>query len=210
MQRFFTFATCMVLLGAATVQAEYIASFTAEREAYNDTLDKITFTVDGVSTAGSEVAAMEGTWTALGSNASLYTNDTEYWAYYTYILPPAPLPGGPPDAPNSYCGFYSIATAGVDWSRTGEGTNYSDMLSGAWYTQDNSNWIGVGETMAVMYVTKGAGVSYNGEIGVSLYNVGSETKAYEFSLAPVPEPSTFALLACGLIGLLAYAWRKRK
>lgn len=27
---------------------------------------------------------------------------------------------------------------------------------------------------------------------------------------PVPEPSTLALLACGLFGLLAYAWRKRK
>ena len=26
----------------------------------------------------------------------------------------------------------------------------------------------------------------------------------------VPEPSTLALLGCGLFGLLAYAWRKRK
>ena len=25
-----------------------------------------------------------------------------------------------------------------------------------------------------------------------------------------PEPSTFALTVCGLLGLLAYAWRKRK
>jgi hypothetical protein len=29
-------------------------------------------------------------------------------------------------------------------------------------------------------------------------------------LNAVPEPSTFALLACGLLGLLAYAWRKRR
>jgi len=26
----------------------------------------------------------------------------------------------------------------------------------------------------------------------------------------VPEPSTLVLLAAGLLGLLAYAWRKRK
>jgi hypothetical protein len=30
------------------------------------------------------------------------------------------------------------------------------------------------------------------------------------SSAVVPEPGTLALLATGLIGLLAYAWRKRK
>ncbi|NLF09269.1 MAG: LamG domain-containing protein [Pirellulaceae bacterium] len=31
-----------------------------------------------------------------------------------------------------------------------------------------------------------------------------------YAAAQVPEPSTAALLTCGLLGLLAYAWRKRK
>jgi hypothetical protein len=33
---------------------------------------------------------------------------------------------------------------------------------------------------------------------------------YMDSVASVPEPSTIVMLACGMMGLLAYAWRKRK
>jgi hypothetical protein len=40
----------------------------------------------------------------------------------------------------------------------------------------------------------------------------AELDLYSFSatLAPTPEPSTFALLAAGVIGLMGYGWRRRK
>jgi len=31
-----------------------------------------------------------------------------------------------------------------------------------------------------------------------------------YNVAPIPEPSTITLMAAGLVGLLAYAWRKRR
>ena len=39
---------------------------------------------------------------------------------------------------------------------------------------------------------------------------GGETDFNGFQLQSVPEPSSFVLLGVGLLGLLAYAWRKRK
>ena len=52
------------------------------------------------------------------------------------------------------------------------------------------------------------------KVGIALsdYAAGSGNTAQfaNFSLTTVPEPGAMVLLATGLIGLLAYAWRKRR
>lgn len=50
----------------------------------------------------------------------------------------------------------------------------------------------------------GLEIGYAGATGGSTFGVDSVT------LTAVPEPSTFSLLTASLVGLLAYAWRKRK
>jgi hypothetical protein len=40
--------------------------------------------------------------------------------------------------------------------------------------------------------------------------IGRQYSLDDVRLVEVPEPGTIALLSCGLIGLAAFAWRKRK
>lgn len=82
---------------------------------------------------------------------------------------------------------------------------YGDLTSN-WFS--TGSFLSVGDMLAVMYVSPGTGVSFDGVMVFS--GAGGELIPCNLSVVPVPEPSTLALLACGLTGLLAYAWRKRK
>ena len=57
----------------------------------------------------------------------------------------------------------------------------------------------------------GLGINDNGDVLAPINAGGTNTVALISSpWAATPEPSALLLAASGLIGLLAYAWRKRK
>ena len=72
-----------------------------------------------------------------------------------------------------------------------------------------SDWVTIG-TLGTSYGFDSTGPTWIGLYG-SCWGGGTETCTYSsFSFTPVPEPSTIVLVLTGVLGLLAYAWRKKK
>ena len=95
--------------------------------------------------------------------------------------------------------------------------NWAAYIDGAFATASSENPLPtITQLGTALYIG-----GYNGDNGFaggidefSVFN-GALTSdqiagLYSAAVTPVPEPSTLALLAGGLFGLLAYAWRKRK
>jgi len=121
------------------------------------------------------------------------------------------------------------AYSGTFGRETGTTGNWSNIIRGTWIKTDASeNWVpapvgegsdndgeGVPENLICSLLVKSGTIGHtitfgdgtaNSQFGYSSAGVVTT----QFSVERVPEPSTLALLGCGLFGLLAYAWRKRK
>ncbi len=113
-------------------------------------------------------------------------------------------------------------TMDYTWLEGGAGDIYHDLLFIIRGVDDDNPFDGLNQAEITLYVDGDEAFSYTTSAGFSTANnyIGLETTSgpdslpnviyYEnFSIAQVPEPSVLALLACGLSGLLAYAWKKR-
>jgi hypothetical protein len=98
-----------------------------------------------------------------------------------------------------YVNGVSVATSSVDAI---QGVTYTDMhlaLSRrAWYT---NGWL-LGNMGEFMFYD--SALSDSDMSGVNSY------LSTKFGLTTTPEPSSIVVLCTGLLGLLAYAWRKRR
>lgn len=209
MKRLLILTVMASLLVATAVQAETITNVWGDiesgrlsytRTSYDASYDMIEITLEDYVVGSAEMQSMQGTWSGVGG-ATLYMNLEHEGTF-----------GWEPLTTNAYTLFTDTSHVNFEsangddsdpwWSRVGVSSDFSSF-AGSWFT--TSDRLSPGEVLAVMYVSKGGHVSYDGKWGMQ-----GITPSPEGGFSTIPEPSTLMLLACGLIGLLAYAWRRRK
>ena len=88
---------------------------------------------------------------------------------------------------------YNATTAGATWASLYSNALVPGITSSSWSSLSNQGpWMSINDAGKIV----STGTYGGAEIG--------------FLLTPTPEPSTLFLAAAGLLGLLAYAWRRRK
>jgi hypothetical protein len=211
-----------------------------ERTPYNASYDEVDFYLTGMfglaaglNTDGTQarINIIEGRWTA-DATGQFWTPSSlpslkaksiaTFWQTPTF----------------SAINFTSTVDGATIWTNTAGGGGRSgsgnlwNFFSGSWYTSAydsdlvypvNPDFAGLGTDstfIAALYVTTATpdtGIAF----GVTPYSTaGSGKMSFTYSGGTVenvgfytfvtPEPGTLVLLAGGLMGLVAYAWRKRK
>jgi hypothetical protein len=235
MKRLLFLSMCILLIGAPMVNAEII-NVSAARTVFDGTWDQVilkiaSFEGSQVPTSGYGLSTMLGTWTSdVGIN--LPGNSTTWYKNVTNHDDAQDRVG-----PQTWVNFSTKSPETA--TRTGTSPNYTAFYEGFSTTLDNTNAYALGPVdytpgpasdtslpgegfdntlLAVFYVkhadttylpgkTVWTGVAAYGKVGGGGDGILGVPTSIQIA---IPEPSTLALLGCGLFGLLAYAWRKRK
>ena len=226
MKRLLILGVCIVMSSALTARASVMpfGTFTKGGESvavdYTRTaqtgalagLDLVILSVDSINGAGSSsingmVSAGVGNPTFTGLNGS-YMYICDPGAVYITNAFPANF-----TAPGSYVNFDSVSGAFAGTLKSGAPAYAATLGAVHGYSEWSASLfttgagIGVGGTLAGIYVPNNGDFQLVG--GLSLQD-GNVLTGSGMTTSDIPEPTTLALLATGLVGLLAYAWRKRR
>lgn len=137
--------------------------------------------------------------------------------------------------PWSYVNYPFTDASGVPWSETAGGSagtyqhqSFDEDSQTYWYDKQASSYtslygswssssspLSTGSMLATFFVHHGDDVSFHSTVNADKRALGgwgfddNHNYQADFTTA-IPEPSTLFLVASGLVGLLCYAWRKRR
>ena len=227
MTRVLMLSACVVLGGVLAARAETLTNESGDSVTIGFTRTALSGDLTGVDQIDFMVDAITGTAKVNGLAATMAQDPGRACAVFTvsggvgtpYILVDTgdPADNKGTDAPGSFVNFDSTVLdgpAGTILSSSLVPAGYEGWISAqssfvdTWSTTKASVRLGAGGLLASIYVNTGADVSCTGLVGI--YGGTGTSIAGTFSTITTPEPGTLALLATGLMGLLAYAWRKRK
>jgi hypothetical protein len=236
----FVLLACAANVNAATINidskdetfnTQFFATWDNSTNATYDIV-KIYVQSIGGDKVGQTIQAIEGKWMATGGQFCTEVGAGTNAAFQSYTTATGLLMDRLMPTVYTYSGINFTGTAAGDiWGRQAgtDGIVLTNMIAGAWEqggavaqnlsasTADTDSDVYPENLLGQFYVTKGTTaityggvnngmdtkISYSGNGSVAAVEIGS------FSIR-VPEPTSVALLGCGLFGLLAYAWRKRK
>jgi hypothetical protein len=216
----------LISTGGTTGSFDFTAFINRTINVSSSGFDKLVIDVSAITgvETGFGINAVGGTWTAPGSKGYLLpsnaevaayntANTTTYdWGSWTTSLPPTVVTAsGLTSSVNlpSYVDNKDANGNPLDISRTlGTGTPEEfSAFEATWYGSGALTPTTTPVKVATLYVPTGwtpNGVIYSGAFGFSSSTTENST------LVVAPEPATLVLLGTALIGLAAYAWRKRK
>ena len=219
MKRVLLLSACVLLGLACVAQAEVLSttytgpvSFSATRDASNPNYDKVTIVISGFpgSNIADKLTALSGQWSVLSTTPGVTgtgfflnsdsTDDTDNTNKATTYIN---LPSNTGTLRDGSTPAFTVAT----------GTGVYSAFADSWYSGATTKFLAVNANVAVLEVTKGWT-----DITLGAINTGNWSALSTVALGAlpasihvtIPEPGTIALLGCGLVGLVAYAWRKRK
>jgi hypothetical protein len=234
MKRLALLTACILLGGVLVANAEVVSVTPVVTTGTTyDTVALYITSITGTDVpAGDYLTGLKGTFSLAGANSYFYLSSKSNW--YTLDVNGGDFQSTDP-ATTSWFDFSSTMTSDPHVRSTGSGNLWQTFTQtfavtgaagGAFFLgptdlTPGGDDPGVGDgtgfdntLFAVLTVPHGANLAgvtlFDGIGNYALPTGNGAVTGKATQVVIVPEPSTIALLGCGLFGLLAYAWRKRK